>query len=112
MRVLPREVRRCLLAGVRWLFGPQVPLKVTGKTGIRQARSRLGGEPLKQLHEAMAEPIAVKQRGKVLGTGIGNWSVWRAARWRSPAAQKTGQPVAGLAPAGAAVPILKSAWWL
>jgi hypothetical protein len=47
MRVSQREVLRCLLEGVRWLFGPRVPIKVTGKSGISQARSRLGWEPVK-----------------------------------------------------------------
>lgn len=61
MQVSQREVLRCLLEGVRWLFGPRVPIKVTGKSGISQARSRLGWEPVKQLHDEVVEPIAVKQ---------------------------------------------------
>ena len=47
MQVSQREVLRCLLEGVRWLFGPKVPVKVTGKSGISQARTRLGWEPVK-----------------------------------------------------------------
>ena len=61
MQVSQREVLRCLLEGVRWLFGPRVALKVTGKSGISQARSRLGWEPVKQLHDEVVKPIAVKQ---------------------------------------------------
>jgi Transposase DDE domain len=36
-------------------------VKVTGKSGISQARSRLGWEPVKQLHDEVVEPIAVKK---------------------------------------------------
>jgi hypothetical protein len=61
MRVSQREVLRCLLEGVRWLCGPRVPLKVTGKSGIAQARRRLGWEPAKQLHDEVVAPIAVTQ---------------------------------------------------
>jgi hypothetical protein len=61
MQVSQREVLRCLLEGVRWLFGPKVAVKVTGKSGISQARSRLGWEPVKQLYDEVVAPIAVKQ---------------------------------------------------
>src|SRR3954447_15348429 len=37
-----REVLRCLLEGLRWLWGAEA-VKVAGKSGISQARSRLGG---------------------------------------------------------------------
>jgi hypothetical protein len=37
-----REVLRCLLEGVQWLAGPTRRIKVTGKSGISQARKRLG----------------------------------------------------------------------
>lgn len=53
-----REVLRCLLEGVQWLMDPSVALKVTGKSGISQARTRLGWEPLRQLHDAMVAPVA------------------------------------------------------
>jgi transposase IS4-like protein/DDE family transposase len=72
MQVSQREVLRCLLEGVRWLFGPKVPIKVTGKSGISQARSRLGWEPVKQLHDDIVEPIAVK---KTRGAWYRNWKV-------------------------------------
>ena len=48
MRSSYREVLRCLLEGVQWLLGPSAKVKVTGKSGISQARSRLGAEPLKE----------------------------------------------------------------
>jgi hypothetical protein len=72
MQVSQREVLRCLLEGVRWLFGPKVPLKVTGKSGISQARSRLGWEPVKQLHDQVIEPIAVK---KTRGAWYKKWKL-------------------------------------
>lgn len=54
-----REVLRCLLEGVQWLLNPSLPMNVAGKSGISQARTRLGWEPLKQLHDEIVQPIAV-----------------------------------------------------
>ena len=42
-----REVLRCLLEGLRWLWGAEA-VKVAGKSGISQARSRLGEAPLQR----------------------------------------------------------------
>src|ERR1035441_9232258 len=56
-----REVLRCLLEGVKWLLGPEWEVKVAGKSGISQARTRLGWEPLKQLHDQVVAPIAVQR---------------------------------------------------
>ena len=53
-----REVLRCLLEGIQWLIDPSVVLKVAGKSGISQARTRLGWEPVRQLHDAIVQPIA------------------------------------------------------
>jgi hypothetical protein len=58
MRSSYREVLRCLLEGVQWLLDPSAPLKVAGKSGISQARTRLGAEPLKALYESVVVPIA------------------------------------------------------
>ena len=58
MRSSYREVLRCLLEGVQWLLDPSVKVIVAGKSGISQARSRLGAEPLKRLYEAVVAPIA------------------------------------------------------
>jgi hypothetical protein len=58
MRSSYREVLRCLLEGVQWLLDPSAPLKVAGKSGISQARTRLGAEPLKALYESVVMPIA------------------------------------------------------
>ena len=52
-----REVLRCLLEGLRWLWGAEA-VKVAGKSGISQARSRLGETPLRQLYEQVVQPIA------------------------------------------------------
>lgn len=61
MQVSYREVLRCLLEGVQWLLGPTATLKVTGKSGISQARTRLGSRPLQQLYAAVVTPIARPQ---------------------------------------------------
>jgi hypothetical protein len=56
-----REVLRCLLEGVQWLTEPSATMKVAGNSGISQARTRLGAEPLQQLYEMVAHPIATPQ---------------------------------------------------
>ena len=61
MRSSYREVLRCLLEGVQWLLDPCSAVKVAGKSGISQARSRLGAEPMKALYEAIVVPIAERQ---------------------------------------------------
>ena len=54
------EVLRCLLEGIQWLLEPSARIKVTGSSGISQARTRLGWEPLRQLHDEVVMPIAGK----------------------------------------------------
>jgi len=54
-----REVLRCLLEGLRWLWGSDA-VKVTGTSGISQARSRLGEAPLRRLYEELVRPIATR----------------------------------------------------
>jgi hypothetical protein len=54
-----REVLRCLLEGVQWLLGPGARVKVAGRSGISQARTRLGPEPLQRLHDELVKPVAV-----------------------------------------------------
>ena len=61
MQVSYREVLRCLLEGVKWLLGPEWEVKVAGKSGISQARTRLGWKPLQQLHDEVVAPIAGKK---------------------------------------------------
>ena len=61
MQVSYREVLRCLLEGLSWLRGPgQEAVPVTGKSGISQARTRLGWEVLSQLHNEVVKPVAVE----------------------------------------------------
>ena len=54
-----REVLRCLLEGLQWLADPALTVRVTGSSGISQARTRLGWEPMRQLHDELVKPIAV-----------------------------------------------------
>jgi len=58
MQVSYREVLRCLIEGLQWLKGPGGRIHVTGKSGISQARSRLGWEPIEALHDEIVRPIA------------------------------------------------------
>jgi hypothetical protein len=55
-----REVLRCLLEGIQWLLGPSQTIKVACRSGISQARTRLGWEPVRELHDQVVRPIAVK----------------------------------------------------
>jgi Insertion element 4 transposase N-terminal/Transposase DDE domain len=52
-----REVLRCLLEGLRWLWGADA-VRVAGKSGISQARTRLGEAPLRRLYERLVRPVA------------------------------------------------------
>lgn len=54
-----REVLRCLLEGIQWMLEPSAGINVTGNSGISQARTRLGWEPLRQLHDDVVKPVAV-----------------------------------------------------
>jgi hypothetical protein len=56
-----REVLRCVLEGVQWLLGPDARVTVTGKSGISQARTRLGWQPLQSLHDELVTPIALQE---------------------------------------------------
>ena len=58
MQASCREVLRCLLEGVAWLQGPDRAVRVAGKSGISQARRRVGVEPLRELHAAVVRPLA------------------------------------------------------
>lgn len=74
MEVSCREVLRCLLEGIKWLSGPQARIKVAGRSGISQARIRLGSDPLKALHDQIIMPISVKNASR---TTKGSWySKW------------------------------------
>ena len=60
MEVSCKEVLRCLREGLQWLFGPQGAGRTPGKSGISQARKRLGVEPVKALYQRVVAPIATK----------------------------------------------------
>ena len=61
MRSSYREVLRCLLEGVQWLALPSAPVKVAGNSGISQARTRLGAEPMEKLYQQIVNPIAAQE---------------------------------------------------
>jgi hypothetical protein len=65
-----REVLRCLLEGLQWLADPALTVRVTGNSGISQARTRLGWEPMRQLHDEVVKPIAVPS---TRGAWYGRW---------------------------------------
>src|SRR5215212_6651079 len=54
-----REVLRCRLEGLRWLWGAEA-VKVAGKSGTSQARSRLGEAPLRRLYDEVVRPFATR----------------------------------------------------
>lgn len=53
-----KEVLRILLEGVWWLSNMLGKSSVTGKSGISQARSRVGAKPLVLLHDELVRPMA------------------------------------------------------
>ena len=61
MQVSCQEVLRCLLEGLRWLTLGFPSYRVAGESGISQARTRLGAEPVKRLHDEVVGPIAVSE---------------------------------------------------
>src|SRR5947199_9197245 len=54
-----REVLRCLLEGLRSLWGAEAA-RVAGKSGISQARTRLGAGPLCRLHDRLVRAVATR----------------------------------------------------
>ena len=65
-----REVLRCLLEGIQWLLDPSATVKVAGKSGISQARTRLGWEAVRRLHDEVVRPIAIRSDPGSLGCGM------------------------------------------
>lgn len=72
MQVSCREVLRCLIEGLQWLKGPGDRIHVTGKSGISQARSRLGWEPIEALHNEIVKPMSTKE---TMGAWYRSWRV-------------------------------------
>jgi hypothetical protein len=54
------EVLRCMLEGLEMLLNRKIE-KITGRSGISQARSRVSWEPLKMLFDSLAVPLAKKK---------------------------------------------------
>src|SRR3954452_19582890 len=54
-----RDVLRCLLEGLRWLWGAEA-VRVAGKSGISRARGRLGEAPLRRLYDQAVRPVATR----------------------------------------------------
>ncbi len=76
MQVSCREVLRCLLEGVSWLFVAKIDIKVAGRAGISQARARLGAEPVMRLHDEVVKPIAVRSKSSATrGAWYRQWQV-------------------------------------
>jgi Transposase DDE domain/Insertion element 4 transposase N-terminal len=57
MQASSREVLRCLLDGLQWL-NIGAPINIAGKSGISQARTRLGSAVMERLHDDLVTPIA------------------------------------------------------
>ena len=70
MQVSCREVLRCLLEGIEWLSKANLNVQVAGKSGISQARKRLGSEPIRDLHDLLVCPVATS---KTRGAWYRNW---------------------------------------
>jgi len=70
MHVSTKEVLRCLLEGIQWLAGPAERVRAAGKSGISQARSRVGSKPLQRLHDDIVAPIA---RASTRGAWYRQW---------------------------------------
>ena len=70
MRSSYREVLRCLLEGLQWLSDPSAVPRVVGKSGISQARKRLGSDPMRLLHDAVVRPVG---RRSEPGCGYRHW---------------------------------------
>lgn len=61
MDVSCREVLRCLVEGLRWLFGPDTRRVIASPAGISQARARLGYAPLQMLYDQLVAPVATRR---------------------------------------------------
>ena len=83
-----REVLRCLLEGLQWLIEPALTLKVAGHSGISQARTRLGWEPLRQLHDEVVKPIAV---ATTQGAWYRQWRLGEPGRQHDGCGRRAGQ---------------------
>ena len=69
MECSTREVLRCQLEGLRWLWGAEA-VKVAGKSGISQTRRRLEEAPLRRLYQELVQPVATPASQ---GAWYGGW---------------------------------------
>jgi hypothetical protein len=60
MQTSYREVLRCLMEGAQWLADAEVDFNVAAKSSISQARTRLGWEAVRLLHDEVVRPIATE----------------------------------------------------
>lgn len=58
MQVAYQEVLRCLLEAARWALPAEAVVRICGPSAISQARTRLGAEPLRRLHDELVRPLA------------------------------------------------------
>jgi len=65
-----REVLRCLLEGMQWLKGKLPEARVVAPSSISQARTRLGWEAVRLLHDEVVRPIATE---KTVGAWYRHW---------------------------------------
>ena len=70
MQVSYGEVLRCLCEGLEWLGLSVQRVRRTGRSGISQARSRLGAQPMKRLYEELVKPVA---QSKTRGAHYRHW---------------------------------------
>jgi len=103
-----REVLRCLPSGRKWLRGSAGIVRVVGKSGISQARSRLGHVPLKVLHDELGKPIATAETKGAWYRGRGQVSLDGSTMDVAYTANNTRRSV-GLAPVAARARILSFA---
>lgn len=65
-----REVLRVLQEGLKMVLGLEHEIKTAGKSGISQARNRLGLEPVKRLYQEVVKPVATPE---TQGAFYGKW---------------------------------------
>jgi hypothetical protein len=82
MTASTREGLRCLREGLRWLWGAAA-VRVAGKSGISQARTRLGEAPRRQLHERVVRPVATPAPKGGVVPGVAALGRDRIPGWRS-----------------------------
>ena len=94
MRSSYREVLRCLLEGVQWLLDPSAQVKVAGKSGISQARKRLGSEPLQKLYDTVVCRGEAHQ-GRLVSAMAGREPGWQHAGCRRYRGERQGLRASG-----------------